>query len=210
MPIDEQVESAMRRWPQVPAVHGWLRLDRRGRWLLVDRGRPGFDETRDGAGSEITSPPIVDFIGRNYGADEAGRWYWQNGPQRVFVDLDLAPLVLRVVGEGLAARLVTHTGYPLDTPGTGWIDADGNVFLETAMGPGALHDLDLAGLEIEELQPHDGCARNDEPEQDAANPGGPGGKVTGLRLRVGTAWITLAPLGNQPDAQMRFVRRPRV
>ena len=104
MPLDDQVVQAMRRWPQVPAVHGWLRLDRRGRWLLVDRGRPDFDEARDGAGSEITSPPILDFIGRNYGADEAGRWYWQNGPQRVFVDLDLAPLVLRVVGEGLAAE----------------------------------------------------------------------------------------------------------
>lgn len=209
MPIDEQVESAMRRWPQVPAVHGWLRLDRRGRWLLVDRGRPGFDEARDGAGSEITSPPIVDFIGRNYGADEAGRWYWQNGPQRVFVDLDLAPLVLRVVGEGPAARLVTHTGYPLDTPDTGWIDADGNVFLETAMGPGVLHDLDLGGLEIDEGESETRCARNDVPGQTEGRSGEPDDRMTSIRLRVGTAWITLAPLGDQPDAQLHFVRRPR-
>ncbi|HMN64893.1 MAG TPA: DUF2946 family protein, partial [Burkholderiaceae bacterium] len=41
--MDEQVLHAMARWPDVPAVWGWLRLDRRGRWLLVDRGRPGFD-----------------------------------------------------------------------------------------------------------------------------------------------------------------------
>jgi len=210
MPIDEQVESAMRRWPQVPAVHGWLRLDRRGRWLLIDRGRPGFDEARDGAGSEITSPPILDFIGRNYAADEAGRWYWQNGPQRVFVDLDLAPLVLRVVGEAGAARLVTHTGYPLETPDSGWIDADGNVFLETAMGPGALHDLDLAGLEIDEGRSEDGCLRNDVAEHDGGNPGGTDGPIAGMRMRVGTAWIRLAPLGEQPDARLHFVRRPRI
>lgn len=210
MPIDEQVEQAMRRWPQVPAVHGWLRLDRRGRWLLVDRGRPGFDEARDGAGSEITSPPILDFIGRNYGADEAGRWYWQNGPQRVFVDIDLAPLVLRVVGEGPSAQLVSHTGYPLETPQRGWIDAQGNVFLETTMGPGALHDLDLAGLEIDEGETPDGCARNDEPGQTGGNPRASFGQVTTMRLRVGTAWITLAPLDDQPDARLHFVRRPRI
>lgn len=210
MPIDEQVERAMQRWPQVPAVHGWLRLDRRGRWLLIDRGRPGFDEARDGAGSEITSPPILDFIGRNYGADDAGRWYWQNGPQRVYVDIDLAPLVLRVVGEGLAARLVTHTGYPLDTPGTGWIDAEGNVFLETAMGPGALHDLDLGGLEIDEGESATRCARNDVPGQTGGKPDELDDRMTGIRLRVGTAWITLAPLGDQPDAQLHFVRRPRI
>ena len=184
MPLDDQVVQAMRRWPQVPAVHGWLRLDRRGRWLLVDRGRPDFDEARDGAGSGITSPPILDFIGRNYGADEAGRWFWQNGPQRVFVDVDLAPLVLRVVGEATAASLVTHTGYPVDTPQRGWMDEDGNVFLETTMGPGVLHDLDLAGLELDEDSP-------------------------GLRLRLGATRVALVPLAAAADDSLGFVRRPR-
>ena len=40
---------------------------------------------------------FADFIARNYEADEHGRWFFQNGPQRVFVDLELAPLVLGVV-----------------------------------------------------------------------------------------------------------------
>ncbi|MEN9315762.1 MAG: hypothetical protein RIS35_2155, partial [Pseudomonadota bacterium] len=72
--MDELVLKAMERWPNVPAVYGWLRLDRRGRWMLVDRGVPGFDEALHGAGSEITSPQIIDFIGRNYARDDQGRW----------------------------------------------------------------------------------------------------------------------------------------
>jgi hypothetical protein len=149
LPIDELVLKAMARWPNVPAVHGWLRLDRRGRWLLVDRGAPGFDEARHGAGSEITSPPIVDFIGRNYGPDERGRWHWQNGPQRVFVDLALAPLLFRLFGDGLRRTLATHTGYAvarIDRAGT---DAEGNLWLATDVGPGCVDDRDLGALELE-------------------------------------------------------------
>jgi len=149
MPLDEQVLRAMARWPGVPAAHGWLRLDRRGRWLLVDRGAPGFDERLHGAGSPITSPPIVDFIGRNYGPDPQGRWHWQNGPQRVFVDLDLAPLYYRVLGEAPAQRPVTHTGYPVTQLLRAAADAAGNLWLLTEHGPGCVDDRDLGALELD-------------------------------------------------------------
>ena len=36
--MDESVIRAMDRWPDVPAVYGWLELDVRGRWRL--RGEP--------------------------------------------------------------------------------------------------------------------------------------------------------------------------
>ena len=127
--MDEQVLKAMARWPNVPAVHGWLRLDRRGGWHLIDRGQAGFDEARDGRGSPITSPPIVEFIHRNYAHDELGRWYWQNGPQRVYADLDAAPLVFRVFGEGRDARLVAHTGEPVSRVNAGWIGPAGEILL---------------------------------------------------------------------------------
>lgn len=146
--MDEEVIRAMARWPAVPAVFGWLRLDRRGRWLLVDRGRAGFDETRDGAGSPISHPGIVEFIGRNYTADEDGRWYWQNGPQRVYVDVETAPLVLRVLGPRGAPRLVTHTGRLVERIDEGWLGPDGEVLLRTDAGPAVVHDLDLATLDL--------------------------------------------------------------
>lgn len=152
MPLDDDVRRAMARWPNVPAVHGWLRLTRRGRWMLIDRGVAGFDEALHGQGSEITSPPIVDFIGRNYLHDVAGRWYWQNGPQRVFVDLDLAPLYFRVMtgaGDAPAASLITHTGYPVNRIDRAALDANGNLWLQTDQGPGCVDDRDLAQLTLD-------------------------------------------------------------
>ncbi len=148
--MDEQVLKAMARWPNVPAVHGWLRLDRRGGWYLIDRNQPRFNEERDGAGSPITSPPIIEFIQRNYTHDDEGNWYWQNGPQRVFVDLDAGPLVLRVFGEGPAARLVAHTGQPVERVDGGWVGPQGEILLRTELGPGVVHDLDLGALSLEE------------------------------------------------------------
>ena len=189
MPIDDLVIQAMRRWPDVPAVHGWLRLDRRGRWMLIDRGRPDFDESRDGAGSEITSPPIVDFIGRNYLSDAQGRWYWQNGPQRVFVDLDLAPLVLRVLGEGVDTRLVTHTGYPVRDPQAATMDPQGNLFVRTELGPGVVHDLDLGQLDLQEAEPPD----------DAQG---------AMRLCLGERRLVVS-LADDPARALGFERRPR-
>ena len=149
MPIDDLVLKAMARWPNVPAMHGWLRLTRRGRWMLIDRGMPGFDEALHGGGSEITSPPIIDFIGRNYLHDTSGRWYWQNGPQRVFVDLELAPLLYRVMGEAPTQSLVTHTGYPVQRIERVMDDAAGNLWLITEQGPGCIDDRDLGALDID-------------------------------------------------------------
>jgi hypothetical protein len=189
MPIDDQVLKAMARWPDVPAVFGWLRLERRGRWLLVDRGAPGFDETLHGAGSPITSPPIVDFIGRNYAVDERGRWHWQNGPQRVFVDLALAPLYVRVLGDAPTHTLVTHTGYPVERIDRAATDADGNLWLATEHGPACVDDRDLGALELV-----------------LADAPGPDGEVGRLRLLGAHRVMTLeAP----PDAAFGFDPRPR-
>ena len=146
--MDDLVLRAMQRWPDVPAVHGWLRLDRRGRWMLIDRGQPGFDELLHGAGSPITNEQIVAFIGRNYMCNEQGSWYWQNGPQRAFVDLDLAPFVLRVFGSGRDARLVTHTGLPVAQVLAVMAGCAGDLFVLTEHGVGAMYDLDLPQLEI--------------------------------------------------------------
>lgn len=147
--FDPAVIAAMARWPDVPAVYGWLRLDRRGQWHLIDRGRPDFDPERDRLGSPITSPPILDFIARNYGVTGDGAWFWQNGPQRVFVDLDLAPRILRLLGEQERLQLVDHTGRLLGRVDSAGIDAGGSLWLSGPTGFGAVHDLDLAALQID-------------------------------------------------------------
>ena len=144
--MDDQVRRAMKRWPSVPAVHGWLRLGRRGTWFLVDRGAPGFDPARDAGGSPITSPPILAFIARNYEADDRGAWYFQNGPQRVFVELELAPLILRVTGIGDERGLVAHTGARVAAIEDTAFDDAGNLLLATDLGPGVVDDRDLVRL----------------------------------------------------------------
>lgn len=133
--MDEIVERAMRKWPNVPNVFGWLRLDRRGQWRLKDRS---------GEFSTISNPAVNAFIGRNYGCDERGRCFFQNGPQRVFVSLDCAPWVWRYE-DGL---LRTHTGLAAGPARELMVDEQGALLLAaapegTALAPGVVSDRDL-------------------------------------------------------------------
>src|SRR3990172_6334645 len=114
--MDDIVLSSMLKWPNVPSVYGWLRLDRRGRWLIrkpdakgrvspaaapgVQAGAPRFER--------IVNPAMIEFIGRNYTRDAEGRYFFQNGPQRVFVALEYTPWIYCLDGSGQS--LVAHTG----------------------------------------------------------------------------------------------------
>ena len=123
----------MARWPDVPEVHGWLRLDARGRFRLrVPESDPPRFET-------IANPALLGFIARNYAADESGRWYFQNGPQRVFVELDVTPWALRL---GPYGRVTTQTGRDVAIEAVLRTD-DGMTVLVTDAGPGLLDDRDL-------------------------------------------------------------------
>jgi hypothetical protein len=125
--MDDWVMRALERWPDVPALFGWLRLDRRGRWLVRDE--------------HITHPRIVDVIGRNYACDEQGRWFFQNGPQRGYMALDYAPFVLQSTPHG---ALVTHTGVTVERPSLACIDEEGALTLQTEHGPGEIASADLS------------------------------------------------------------------
>ena len=125
--MDEWVLNALKRWPNVPALFGWLGLDRRGRWLVQ--------------GEAISHARIIDVINRNYAADEHGRWYFQNGPQRGYMQLESTPLVLRVGEDG--GQLITHTGVPVERLHAAYLDEAGSLVLATEHGPGELSGTDL-------------------------------------------------------------------
>ena len=127
--MDETVIRAMAKWPNVPAVWGWLSLDRRGVWRLK--------------GEAIQNRAVVDFIGRNYASDGRGRWFFQNGPQRVFVDLAYTPWVYSLDGRG---ALVTHTGRGCGAVESAWLDEAGTMILVGEPGPGIVDDRDLIAL----------------------------------------------------------------
>jgi hypothetical protein len=136
--MDEMVRRAMARWPNVPAVFGWLALDRRGEWHVR------LGEADPHAFDRITSPQLVAFIRRNYGCDERGRYFFQNGPQRVFVRLDYLPWVLRL--DDRSAGLVTHTDAPVAGVAAAFLDENGALILLTEHGPGIVLDRDLEAV----------------------------------------------------------------
>jgi len=121
----------MAKWPDVPAVYGWLALDRRGNWLLKDPG--------DGRFGRIGNAALREFIGRNYAADARGCWFFQNGPQRVYVRLAYTPLVVRHDG----TALVDHCGRPVQAAAV-FLDDEGSVLVLGQHGIGLLDDRDLA------------------------------------------------------------------
>jgi hypothetical protein len=123
--MDAVVAQAMARWPNVPAVYGWLSLDRRGNWLIK--------------GERIANHALRDFIARNYEADEEGCWYFQNGPQRVYVALAYTPLVVHHESDAL----VDHCGRPFATR-QAYLDDEGSVLLEGQGRIALLDDRDLA------------------------------------------------------------------
>ena len=133
--MDETVKRALQKWPNVPNVFGWLRLDRRGNWLL--KVRPDQFE-------RIGNAAVVEFIGRNYERDEAGQWYFQNGPQRVFVLLDSTPHVFRL--DDARQGWLTHAGMPAGAPRELLFDDRDDVVLVTELGPGLVLDRDLPAL----------------------------------------------------------------
>jgi hypothetical protein len=128
--MDEIVAEAMRKWPNVPDVYGWLGLDRRGNWLLK--------------GERIGNEALRAFIDRNYMHDDEGRWYFQNGPQRVFVTLAATPFIYSLeIQQGiLVAR--AHTGVPANEVSEVWLVDASDILLVTELGPGLVIDRDLA------------------------------------------------------------------
>lgn len=135
--MDESVIESIKRWPNVPAVFGWLSLTPRGQWRLHPAGKALQGEP----GESIGNSQILGFINRNYSHDEQGRWFFQNGPQRVYVRLDAAPWTL--FADDSQGLLSTHTGLPVQTVRQMWVSREGNLYLQTDLGPGILFDRDL-------------------------------------------------------------------
>jgi hypothetical protein len=99
--MDAIVQAALEKWPNVPHAYGWLALNKQGQWLLK--------------GSRIDNTTLIAFINRNYASDARGRWFFQNGPQRVYVELEATPYIAHVMSHEKSLQLSTHTGLALKT-----------------------------------------------------------------------------------------------
>lgn len=141
--MDEIVEAALRKWPNVPACRGWLALDARGEWFLRDEQAQAAGPFPRSKGSHVEHDKLRQFIERNYAADENGAWFFQNGPQRVYIELEAAPWVWRLMAaKGGAVAITSHTGLAAEFR-EAVLDDSGRLFLDTDLGLGLVHTLDM-------------------------------------------------------------------
>lgn len=138
--MDDIVRQALRKWPDVPDCYGWLGLDMRGQWWLRDDAAQAAGPFPQSKGELLSHDKLLGFIGRNYEPDAQGRWFFQNGPQRVYVELEAAPWVWRLEPAG---QLCTHTGMPAQAS-QAWLDEVGYLYLSTETGMlGVVHTQDM-------------------------------------------------------------------
>lgn len=147
--MDDIVKAALAKWPHVPHCYGWLGLDARGLWFMRDdpcqRTGPFAAEPGEAVtcckGSLLRHDKLIEFIHRNCAADEAGQWYFQNGPQRVYLELEATPFVWRLQPDG---RVLAHTGQAAGEVRRCLLDEEGRLYLVTPLGIGIVHSADMA------------------------------------------------------------------
>ena len=141
--MDDIVRQALAKWPHVPTCFGWLGLDARGNWFLRDEcvqaQGPFGAGTAPSKGSPIRHDKLIEFIGRNYEPDAGGQWFFQNGPQRVYVELAATPLIWRVQSDG---SIQDHIGRSAQLRHC-LLDELGRLYLQTDTGFGLVHSMDM-------------------------------------------------------------------
>lgn len=141
--MDDIVRLALVKWPNVPDCYGWLGLDARGNWFMRDDRvqalGPFAGGTVQSKGSQLKHEKLIDFIQRNYEADAEGQWFFQNGPQRVYVELEATPLIWRVNDD---FSIQDHTGKVACVQRC-LLDEQGRLYLQTNTGLGLVHTMDM-------------------------------------------------------------------
>lgn len=135
--MDEIVKQAMAKWPNVPHCYGWLALDARGNWRMRDERAQALKL----AGDRINNPALLGFINRNYLGDDKGRWYFQNGPQRVYVNLEATPFIART---DPVHGFVLHTGDAVESIDAAWMTEHGLLVLQSGSRVAQVDDRDMA------------------------------------------------------------------
>jgi hypothetical protein len=195
--MDDIVKQAMAKWPNVPHCYGWLALDARGGWRMRDERAQHLTL----AGDRLTNAALVGFIVRNYASDERGCWYFQNGPQRVYLNLESTPFVART---DPAQGFLLHTGASLGQPEEAYLTEAGELVLQRGEIVAQLDDRDMAqAMTMLELngRPVDDDALLAWLQQDA-----PAG---GMTLRCGGAAVPVQRIQRDDiPGRFRFVRHP--
>jgi hypothetical protein len=135
--MDDIVNQAMAKWPNVPHCYGWLALDARGAWRMRDERAQALGL----AGERIVHAALLGFINRNYAHDDRGCWYFQNGPQRVYVNLEATPYIART---DAMTGFSLHTEVAIAVIDNAWMTETGQLVLECGEKIALVDDRDMA------------------------------------------------------------------
>ncbi|MBU3540223.1 DUF2946 family protein [Polynucleobacter sp. UB-Tiil-W10] len=122
--MDDQVLRSLMKWPNVPDCYGWLALDRRGYWRMRDE----FTQLNNLPGQIIQHTALNEFIARNYACNELGKYFFQNGPQRVFITLDTTPWIVRMIPDDNGPHLINQC-HQIMEPTAALSDENGNIYI---------------------------------------------------------------------------------
>jgi hypothetical protein len=145
--MDDIVKQALAKWPNVPHCYGWLGLDARGNWYMRDDGTQAAGAFPEAKGSLLRHDKLIDFIQRNYDHDDSGQWFFQNGPQRVYVELEATPFIWRVMDD---FSVTAHTGTSVE-PSACLVDESGKLYLVAPTVLGLVHTQDV-GLAADAIE----------------------------------------------------------
>lgn len=156
--MDDIVKQAMAKWPNVPNCYGWLGLDERGDWYMRNDHVQSMGSFKDAClrgdkvakGSRLTHEKLIAFIGRNYASelDAQGQeqWFFQNGPQRVYVDLAATPYIWRLQQQQFDGKFSVEVRSHTDQV-TRYLSCSqsesGYLYLQTELGYGLVHTQDV-------------------------------------------------------------------
>jgi hypothetical protein len=124
--VDQFIHQALQKWPQVPDCFGWLSFDRRGEWRIQNE----YAQQNKLSGELITHQGFKHYIESHLAHDESGNYFFQNGPQRVFIHFVYSPWVVRFYPkEGGHWDIRTTFGDPIE-PLTCFLDESGHISFE--------------------------------------------------------------------------------
>jgi hypothetical protein len=143
--MDEQVLRSLIKWPNVPDCYGWLALDRRGQWRMRDE----FAQHNGLPGRVIEHTALKEFISRNYARDDSGRYFFQNGPQRVFITLNATPWIVRIIPSNDGQKMITQCQTEI-RPTSALSDEQGNIYIAGSVKQNICIDLTTQEFKTED------------------------------------------------------------
>lgn len=90
--------------------------------------RDEFAQQNQLPGQIIKHAALNEFINRNYACDEEGKYFFQNGPQRVFITLDATPWITRITPSNEGLQFLTQCNQAI-IPEAALSDENGNIYI---------------------------------------------------------------------------------